>query len=587
MTDDLVGLLADHGIRLNRLTPGHSEPHAICPKCGKDGLSVSVDEDGLGAVWNCKRGSCIGFIGNVRVGREAPKKADAWPPKALPRHPKDKPDWLYQFWADRKVGARVVDKFGVYATNRSGLPAIVFPYKFRGETVTLKYRARDDKAKQSQDNSGAPPILFNADVLDRAGEIIWVEGEPDVLALEECGITNAVSLRDGAPQVANFKQDNARFAALQTHHVELDKIQKFILAGDMDPSGIALMTELERRLGRHKVSVATWPKGCKDAGDVLRDHGPDAVILALEQAKQYPIDGIQEINEDTLVDLGLQPDPPILTTGASASDKIIQFPGEGRLIVISGFPNHGKTAWARFVMVHTIREHNRRWLVFSPEHQPWEQFAAEVAEVHAGKPFRAVGGMATMTEQDRRLAGRFLAGRVRMLVADANDTPTVDWIIERAVASVQRHGTTDLLIDPWNEVEHDRGAASETDYTAKCLQRFKNFMGLRHGCNVWIIAHPAKPPPIRQGEDYRPPNGYDISGSAHWANKTDVGVTVWLPRPEADVELVLWKCRHRRWGTRGSTARLEFERASGRYKNTLSDVEPEPEWMRYHGDGER
>ena len=112
-----------------------------------------------------------------------------------------------------------------------------------------------------------------------------------------------------------------------------------------------------------------------------------------------------------------------------------------------------------------------------------------------------------------------------------------------------RDGVTDLLIDPWNEIDHSRPSGiSETEYIGRCLQRLKAF-GLRHGCNVWLIAaHPAKPQPTKNGERRKadqPRARYDISGSAHWFNRADLGFTVHSPNPGsgrgAFVEIQVWK----------------------------------------------
>ena len=135
-----------------------------------------------------------------------------------------------------------------------------------------------------------------------------------------------------------------------------------------------------------------------------------------------------------------------------------------------------------------------------------------------------------------------------------------------------RDGTTDLLIDPWNEVEHVRGKDSETDYIGLMLRRLKAF-AKRHGCNVWIIAHPAKPLPLRPGEKRAAPGPYDLAGSANWANKTDIGITVHSPEPGA-AEIHLWKLRFRRWGQRGAVVKLDFDASTGRYSTPLNAPEP-------------
>lgn len=44
----------------------------------------------------------------------------------------------------------------------------------------------------------------------------------------------------------------------------------------------------------------------------------------------------------------------------------------------------------------------------------------------------------------------------------------------------------------------------------------------RHMVHVWLVAHPKS----FEEWDGSPPSMYDISGSAHWYNKADMGVVV-------------------------------------------------------------
>jgi twinkle protein len=579
---DLPGLLADHDIRLKRLTPGHSEK-IRCPKCqgGRThemSLSVTVDDDGEGAAWRCHRGKC-GWTGGKRVrldggnGTRHPRR-EAITPSPPPPHSAEqqgnKPEWLYQFFAERRIGARTVDEFGIYAVNcrfadRVGdSPAIVFPYTYRGEVVNRKYRPHPAKTPQLQEKN-ALPTLFNVDRLgDAPDEVIFVEGEPDVLALFECGIPNAVTLKDGAGEEARFNPDDKRFAALTTHADKLGRIRQFVLAGDMDGPGLALGEELARRLGRHRCRLVVWPDGCKDACDTLREHGPEAVTAAIAKAEPYPIDGLHEIGPETLLALRYAPPPPRLTTGARATDAIMRLPGEGgRLIVVTGIPNHGKSSWVTFVLVHLMREHGRRFVVFSPEMAPWADYAALCAQVLVGCPFRPTTDDPGMSDGVIIAAQNWLRSRLHLLAADTlDDAPTLDWIIERAAASVLRDGTTDLLIDPWNEVESDRRNLSETEYIGRSLQRLRAF-GMRYGVNAWVVCHPAKIYPAKPGEAIVPPGLYDISGSAHWANKPDIGITVFNAGDRT--EILLTKARFGRWGRRGAKAILDFHKPTGLY----------------------
>lgn len=585
--ETLAELLDAARVRLKSHAPGHTE-HIACPKC--DGgrskeisFSVTIDDDGEGFASICHRGSCGHSEGARTKSTSAPRRKERGyqtPAPATAEQQASRPEWFCQAFAERKIGERTIQQLGIYAVERNfphpfgRLPTIVFPYLHHGEVVNRKYRSHP-KQTMSQE-AGALPTLFNVDRLgENPEEIVWVEGEMDVAALFECGITHAVSLKDGAPKEATFKEDDKRFEALRTHSDVLGKARKIILAGDSDDPGIALREELARRLGRHRCFLVTWPEGSKDAGDVLRQHGPEAVLEAIETAEPYPIDGVQRIQVGSLLALRRLPAPATMTTGTRGTDAILKLPTEGRLIIVTGYPGGGKTNWVRFVMVHTAGNHDRRWAVFSPEMQPWEQFVAECAEVWSGKTFRPMPPIPCMDDAEVSEAETWLANRVMMLVCDAEDqAPTIDWVLERARVTVLRDGITDLVIDPWNEIDHTRlSGISETEYIGRGLQRLKAF-GLRHGCNIWLIAHPAKPQPVKNGETKGgAPGPYDISGSAHWFNRADLGITVHSPH-SGSAEIHLWKARFvRRWGKRGAIALLDFDPIIGRYSTPITPVD--------------
>jgi len=577
MVSDLPGLLADAGIGgIKSLRPGHSEK-LICPRCAggrtkEHSLYITIDEDGKGAVWKCYRSKCQ-WQANGRIDESRPMERGQRPMKRPADHSASvqiRPDALYEWFAARKIGARTVNELGIYAIAARNFPkagkvaSIVFPYRWRGELVNRKYRALSDVKDMAQETD-AQHTLFNVDQLgEEPEEIIWVEGEPDVAALYECGIKHAVTLKDGAPAEAKFNDDDRRFGALRTHSEMLAKAKRIILAGDMDVPGLALREELARRLGRHRCFVVDWPAGCKDACDTLLEHGLDAVQEAVRAAEPYPIEGLNSAYSGKLGPLLASPPPPVMTTGTVATDDVLNLPADGRLIVVTGYPSSGKTAWVRFVMMHTVAEHDRKWLVFSPEMQPWEEFIVQCAEVLIGKPFWPSPYRDRMNVAEVAKAERWMTNKVIMMVNDALDKPpTLDWIFDHARTAVLRDGVTDLMIDPWNEIDHDRGMMSETDYIGRSLQRFKAF-GQRYGCNVWMIAHPSKPPPTRPGEKRGPPGPYDISGSANWFNRADIGLTVHSPEA-AVAQVIVWKARFRRWAKRGAQAVLEFDDICGRY----------------------
>ena len=590
----VAGLLADNSIRVKSQQAG-AHDKVVCPRCNggrakEKSLSVTIDPEGDGATWTCHRGTC-GWKGGGKAPTDERRRARHQPEPKQARQPtqhaqdvtRHRPAALYAFFEKRGISQETVDAFGLYVTthfipDHGQQPCIVFPYVFNGEVANRKYRPPDKKMPQAQEKD-ALPTLFNIDAVATPDVVIWVEGEPDTLAIHEAGYPQVVSLKDGAPASLKAENDPARetdkrFAAMTTHGELLDRVNKFILAGDMDEPGMVLREELARRLGRHRCWTVDWPAGCKDACDALAKLGAEAVRQLIEGAKPYPIAGLYELDGMSLLTLRDRPPPPLLDTGLTALDRVVKWPGEGRIIVVTGYPNMGKSSFLRWLMVKVMERHDRRFVVFSPEMQPWLEFAATCAEVVVGKPFRshdpkAIPGMAPREIID---AEAWLRPRVQFLASDGEeDAVTLTWIIDRTRAAILRHGSTDLVIDPWNEVEHSAEALSQTDYIGRALQMLRGF-GQRHGVNIWIVAHPNKPPPPKNQKDpIEPPELFSIAGSAHWANKADLGVVVHHD-PGKPSLVVVRKCRFYRWGRRGNHVELDFDPLCGRYYETTADL---------------
>jgi twinkle protein len=585
----LVDALASAGIRPKRFHE-INPIRTTCPKCkggteAEESLVLTIDPGSKGAVWHCHRGTC-GYTENLIIGRSrgvvdfpSRRNIPVRPAPVVPESEQKRTGPLYKFFEERGIDQDTVDAFRCYLTTRwfgkkgdheaGTYPAIVFPYYWNGVVVNRKYRSRYKHLSQEKDPQ---PTLFNVDSVVDPGHVVFCEGETDCMAIHQSGWKQVVTLKDGAPDKLRAEDDpkrktDSRFDALNTHADLLQKIERFYLAGDNDPPGLVLREELARRFGRQKCWIVTWPRDCKDAGEVLQKLGQDVVDEAIQNAKPYPIEDVQEITGQALVDyLALDP-PRVLTTGITALDQVISLPGEGRLIIVTGIPNAGKSQLVMAIMMHLMMREDRRFLVFSPEMQPWEEFCVMCAQILVGKPARRgakwIEGDPIMTTDEQRAAGDWMNDRLRFLASDAEDkAPTLDWILDRGTESALRLGITDLLIDPWNEIEHQRSGMSETDYTGRSLQKIKAFC-YRHGCNGWVIVHPTKMKAPAPGEALPAPGPYDINGSANFANKADVGVTVHTPNDITNVSL--WKSRFQRWGRKNSSADLEFDKATGRY----------------------
>jgi twinkle protein len=470
--------------------------------------------------------------------------------------PLNQPDYIADFFNARHIGQKTLDHFmitgGVQTFEGKRQQAIEFPYIFQGKIVGRKYRSVI--GKKFTQTASKPATVYNADAID-LDVTYWVEGESDVLAMHESGYRNTVSLRDGAQG----------FGSLDAHKEILAKVKCHILAGDMDEAGLKWRTEAARRFGRHKCKFVTWPEGCKDAGEVLQnyDDRTEAVRRCVEAAQSFPVEGILEL--PSVNDLLDAPPPPVMTTGTIASDNILRLPADGRLIVLTGRYEQGKSTWMKYIMAHTARHHDRKWLTFAGEDDP-DTFWRDMIRAALAKARRDI------TQEDRLWVATFLRTRVRLVEISEAQPATLASLLERAEVSVLAHGTTDFLVDPWNEIEYDRGGASMTDYIGNCLKDAKRFAH-NHGCNVWFNTHPPK---VRMEDRDARLTGYDIADSANWGNKADLGLSLRILKDTGQTELFVWKSKRRRWARSSRQCKMDFNQETGVYQDPIAAADDIP-----------
>ena len=597
-------------------------------------LSIHIDEDGQGATWNCFRARCgwsgavgrrsngnaegeVGIAGTDGFATASKKFRDVGMTARKPEMPVQRPKVNFQppsakvlqFFRGRCIPESVVERNGIMqencyspATAREEL-AIAFPYRRDGELISVKYRGPRKSFWQSKN---CEKIFYGLDDIKGKKEIIVVEGELDKLALEVAGYTNVVSVPDGAPRKAKEDEqlpppeEDTKFSYLWNCREYLDHVEKVVLATDSDEPGQALAEELSRRLGKERCWKVRWvaekghsqmdgtsaaqenaeqngdapalPKPPKDANDLLRMEGPDAVKDCIRNAEPYPIRGLfrftdfyDEIESYYALTLGEEMG---VSTGWNSVDEVYKVvPGE--LTVVTGVPNSGKSEWIDALMVNLAEDHGWSFALCSMENKVRDH-ARKLIEKRVRAPFFD----APYGQSRRRMSRESLAEGVRwlddhfhLIRYEDDQLPSVDWVLNLARSAVLRFGIRGLVIDPYNELDHQRPHnMSETEYVSQMITKIKRF-AQHHDCHVWFVAHPR----IMRGWQGEAPNLYDISGSAHFINKCDNGLVVHRSRRPEDgapdeVQILLRKVRNKASGRIGDT-KLRYDITTGRYSD--------------------
>lgn len=297
---------------------------------------------------------------------------------------------------------------------------------------------------------------------------------------------------------------------------------------------------------------------------------PERVTLEGERP-----DGIYRISElsdeiDVLYEKGRQRGA---TTGWAGLDYHYTVK-RGQWTIVTGMPSHGKSSVLSALLVNLAQYHEWRFAICSPENQPLADYAAELMSIWAGEPFDKGPG-SRMSRETLAAAKKWLDEHFIFVLPDEGGC-TVAGILERAHYVHGEKPIHGLVIDPWNELEHRRPAnMNETEYVSQSLTRMRRF-ARDNNLHLWLVAHPTKLQKDVKTQTYPVATLYDISGSAHFYNKADFGLSVWrdVKNENEPTQVHVQKARFR-WCGKPGMVELYFDVTNGRFGETRPVYFPE------------
>lgn len=425
---------------------------------------------------------------------------------------------------------------------------IQFNYFLDNVLINTKFR---DGKKNFKLVSGAELILYNLDSVKGLDKIIIVEGEIDCLTLHEAGFKNVISVPNGA----NISKNNLTYLDNSIDH--LPENVHYILALDNDKPGINLRDELARRLGYENCSTVTF-KDCKDANECLIKHGIEAIKESINQAKEYPIEGVFSANDikQEIYDFYHNGLPPGCGIGMAEMDMHLKFK-EGYITVITGIPGHGKSEFLDFLLCRLNISHGWKTALYSPENHPLELHFSKFAEKMTGKPFEGSHKMSAID-----LENVINYHNENFYFINPEKDFTVQSILGAVRQLIRKKGIKAFVIDAWNKLDH-KYTTTETKYISEVLDELAMFCE-KNGVHLFLVAHPTKITKDKNTGLFDVPNLYSISGSANFYNKVANGLTVYINRDTNMVEIHIQKVKFKHWGKPGMI-QLSWDYKNGRY----------------------
>jgi twinkle protein len=461
-------------------------------------------------------------------------------------------------WLDlRGIDAELAVRLGLTSSpTRDGGEELVIPYIVAGEVANHKYRRLDEK--RFRQDTGGLQCFWNFDVLfDQTlseQPLIITEGEFDAMVAIQCGYERVVSVPAGAPSQELGDKETTKYDFVEHAKANLRDVREIILATDGDGPGQAMMRDLSIKLGKARCKWLKYPKECKDLNETFLRYGEKGVHTTIRRAQWCEVNGLYRMSE-----LPPYPARERYDTGIPGLDRHYRI-RMGDLCVMTGVPGHGKSTFVNDILCRTVFEYGWRVAIASFEQHPRADHWRALREWYCKGPTHDAFGSLIVSDERLAAADAWIDEHFVFLVPSEDDLADMKWTLEKCAAAVVRHHARIIVVDPWNELDHDKPHdLSLTEYTGKAIKEFKR-LARSLDVHVIVVAHPTK---LEPGTC---PGLYNISDSAHWANKPDVGVVVFKPDPESEIaEVKVVKSRyHDQIGVPGKV-RLRYQPATRRF----------------------
>ena len=551
-TIEINGFLID---QFNQYKLEEGKSQGICPLCSPDrkpknekAKCASYDWDrGIGTCHNCSKT----FQLHTYQRKGSSEKVYIKPPVKTEVEEMQISEAVIKWFLSRGISKETIYELGI-TDGPEFMPqtgkvenAIHFNYYIGDQLTNVKYR---DGRKHFKLFKGAEKVFYNINSIVGFEYCVIVEGEMDVLALHEAGITNAISVPNGATIGSN----NLEYLDNCIDYFE-DKT-KIIIAVDSDAAGQALQTELVRRLGSETCYIATFDD-CKDANEYLLKYGTEALSQRISRAKPVPLENVTTFKdiEDEVTDFVRNGFKPGFQVGLDNFDSIFST-YTGQFITVTGIPSSGKSDFVDQMVVGYNEKYGWKTAYASPENTP--------TYLHAHKLMRKTWqGMPTVadikTEKWNQVADHV---NDNYFFIDM-ERYTLESVLRKGAELVKRKGIKCLVIDPFNKVRSADPSGDVNVYTLEYLSQIEIF-AKKYDVLVMIVAHPTKMYKDSKG-NIEEPTMYNIKGGGEWYDASYHGLLVHRNYEDKTVKVKVLKCKFQNLGENGAECHFKWEPSSG------------------------
>lgn len=522
-----------------------------CPYCGaysKDKEKFSINL--MTGQFQCFRASCnakgnmitLAKDFNFSLGNEADeyyRGSKRFKNIAGREKPKPKPAAV-AYMESRGISEEITNRYNL-TVQREHENVLVFPFYDENDQLQfVKYRKTDfDKEKDSSKEwceADCKTILFGMNHCNPENEtLVITEGQIDSLSLAEAGVENAVSVPTGAkgftwvPHCWDF----------------LKKFKTLIVFGDYEHEHMTLLDELSQRFDGTVRHIRTEDyQGCKDANEILRKYGKQALVDAVGRAVPIEHPKIMSLADVERVDLGQMESFP---TGLASLDRILGGFYFGQLILLTGERGEGKSTLASQFGTFAVSA-GYNVFFYSGELLNWyfkNWFDVQVAGIKNINRKVSANGFTSYTIDAQVTPSIEKWYRDRVYIYDNNilaDKSEEDTLLQTLEVAIKQYGCRVLVIDNLMTAMVDDTAVDQYRQQTIFVNSLAK-MAKQYNVVIFLIAHPRK----KQG--FVSFDNDDVAGSSNITNLVDVVLRYSRPKgkdipPDTmDRELTVFKNR--------------------------------------------
>lgn len=532
---DIYGFAAREGAETH--LKGDELVFKYCPYChgghghdrDKDTFAINVKK----GVFNCKRASC-GEQGHfVELCRDFDYPLETAKPTVYknlpqPKGPAEMRDSSIGFLESRSISRKTAEMYDV--TAKKNQPNILcFPfYDENGKLVSIKYRKMNfkkgvDKNKEWFEKD-TMPILFGMKQCVDFETLVITEGQLDAMSVAEAGIKNAVSVPNGCTS----------FTWLTPCAEWVNNFQEVIVFGDWENGKMTLLDTLKDRLECKVKAVRQMDYlGEKDANDILRKYGPEAIRKAIAKAEEPKISNVKDLSTVKKMNLN---DLEKVKTGIVDIDRATGGLVMGGVVILSGERGQGKSTFLSQILCNVLNETDpdgNRYGVFVYSGELTDQFFKMWLDFQLAGPENIEASMNEYNEKEYAISddvieriSAWYKGRIYIYdnsVIPEGDVDMTTLLLNTVEQVIKQYGVRVIAID--NLMTALESIVNQNDLylgQSQFVGKLKK-LAMKYNVCIIVVAHPRKA--VYATKKNRELDNDDVSGSADVTNKADVVMT--------------------------------------------------------------